>query len=368
MTAQAQTSPNDAAPPPVPGAIDTDVHHTPSAVDELFPYLSDQWRDYIVERGLPGFEPNYYPRGAPISARPDLASPYGSPVNAVPEALIAEVLDRACADHAVLNCLYGVAPMQNEYFASALAAAINDWQRERWLASDRRLRASVVIPTQNPELAAREIDRVAADGGFVQVLTFVRAQMQLGKRFYWPIYAAAQRHGLPVAVHPFGSFNHPNTPAGWASTYIEEYSAQAQLFHAQVVSLVCQGVFAKFPRLRVVLLESGVSWLPPLMWRFDKDWKALRQDTPWVDRPPSELIREHIRLSTAPLDVAGASELLRLIDHLGSEDMLVYSSDHPHWHYEPGTTAVLGLPDGLRAKVLSENARAVYPLDRGNQR
>lgn len=352
-------------PPPTPGAIDTDVHHTPGTVEELFPHLAPQWIDYIVERGLPGFEPNYYPPQSPLTVRPDLVAPDGPPPGTDPEAIIADVLGRAGCTHAVLNTLYGVVPMGNEFFAAAVASAVNDWQRERWLDADPRLHASVIVPTQAPEAAAREIDRVATDGRFVQVLMYVRDRMPLGRSWYWPIYEAAERHGLPLAVHPFGSFHHPNTPAGWASTYAEEYAAQAQLFHAQVVSLVCQGVFTRHPGLRVLLLESGVSWLPPLMWRFDKDWKGLRHDTPWVDRPPSAVIREHIRLATAPLDVADTEELLSVIDQLGSEDLLVYSSDHPHAHHTPGTDAVLGLPDPLRRKVLSDNARALYRIDRG---
>jgi uncharacterized protein len=357
-----------AVPPPTPGAVDTDVHHGPAAVEELFGHLDGYWTDYVVERGLPGFEPNYYPPHGPLSVRPDLSDPDGPPPGTDPGALVADVLDRAGSAHAVLNCLYGVQPMQNEYFAAALSSALNDWQRERWLDADPRLRASVVIPTQSPEAAAREIDRVADDPRFVQVLMFVRDRMPLGRSWFWPIYAAAERHGLPVAVHPFGSFHHPNTAAGWASTYAEEYAGQAQLFHAQVVSLVCQGVFARHPGLRVVLLESGVSWLPPLLWRFDKDWKGLRHDTPWVDRPPSQIVREHVRLSTAPLDVDGTDELLGVIDRLGSEDMLVYSSDHPHAHHDAGAAAVLGLPDPLRRKVLSDNARALYRLDSGENR
>ncbi|MCE3551398.1 amidohydrolase family protein [Pseudonocardia sp. RS11V-5] len=348
--------------------MDVDVHHDLAAVEELFPYLDAHWRDYVVERGLPGFDTNYYPQASPMSVRPDLLRPDGPPPATDPATVAADVLDRTGSSTAILNCLYGVQPMQNEYLAAALSSALNDWQRERWLAVDPRLRASIVVPTQNAELAAREIDRTAADGAFVQVLMFVRDRMQLGKRFFWPIYEAAERHGLPIAVHPFGSFNHPNTPAGWASTYIEEYVAQAQLFHAQVVSIVCQGVLARFPELRFVLLESGASWLPPLMWRFDKDWKGLRHDTPWVDRAPSDLIRRHFRLATAPLDVEGPDGLLRLIDQLGSDEMLLYSSDYPHHHHDPGVGSVLGLPDDLRQKVLSGNARALYPLDRGGHR
>ena len=56
----------------------------------------------------------------------------------------------------------------------------------------------------------------------------------------------------------------------------------SQVFQAQVLSLVSEGVFDKFPDLRVALIETGVTWMPSLMWRFDKEWRGLRNLTPWV--------------------------------------------------------------------------------------
>ena len=84
---------------------------------------------------------------------------------------------------------------------AGFARAINDWMAAEWLDKEPRLRASIVVPMQNPELAAEEIDRVAADRRFVQVLLLVMHDMPLGKRHYWPIYEAAQRHGLPIGIH-----------------------------------------------------------------------------------------------------------------------------------------------------------------------
>jgi predicted TIM-barrel fold metal-dependent hydrolase len=51
-------------------------------------------------------------------------------------------------------------------------------------------------------------------------------------------------------------------------------------------SLVTEGVFNKFPRLKVVLMESGVTWLPAYFWRINKTWRGVRAETPWLDRPP----------------------------------------------------------------------------------
>lgn len=335
--------------------IDCDVHHSVPTLSALFPYLPDRWRDYCVEHGVPELAPSYYPAGSPLSARP------GSDANLVRQ----HVLDDNRADHAILNCLYGIQIISNEDWAVAMARAVNDWQSDVWLSVDPRFRASIVVAPESPHRAAEEIERLAGHPGFVQVLLLLFSQMPFGKRFYWPIYEIAARYRLPVAIHPGVSGGNPLLPSGWPSYYIEDYAAAAPAFQSQLVSLVSEGVFQKFPGLRVVLLESGVSWLPSLMWRLDKNWKGLRREVPWLDRPPSSVVRDHVWLSVQPFDSEGDRDTaLRVIEHIGSTDCLLYASDYPHWHYQDSNETLLQhLSEPERQKVLRKNAIDLYGLE-----
>ena len=117
-------------------------------------------------------------------------------------------------------------------------------------------------------------------------MLLVSGELPLGRRQNWPIYAAAERHGLPIGIHAGSSYRHPNTPVGWPSYYTEDYINQAGAFQTQLTSLIAEGVFAKFPDLTVVLMESGVTWLPGYLWRLTKFWKGLRSEVPWVSDPP----------------------------------------------------------------------------------
>lgn len=78
--------------------------------------------------------------------------------------------------------------------------------------------------------------------------------------------------------------------------HIEDMAAQSIGFQAQLLSMISEGVFEKFPKPQVVLLESGVSWLPAFLWRIDKLWRGLRMEIPWVMQPPSVTVRERIRM------------------------------------------------------------------------
>lgn len=342
--------------------IDADVHAVVPSVEALFPWLSDFWREYISQSGFKGPNDTAYPR-APTSARPGSAPTQG-PAGSDLDLLRQQVLDPWQTQMAILNCAYAIESIHNPDADSALAAATNSWLIEHWLAREPRLRASIVIPSQQPVMAAREIDRVADHPGFVQVFLPVRSAQPYGKRHYWPIFEAAVRHDLVVGLHFGGAPGVPPTAVGWPSYYIEEYAGMAQTYQSQLMSMVVEGVFDKFPTLRLALVESGFSWLPAFLWRFDKDWKGLRRETPWNTRLPSEYIRDHVRLTTQPYDAPpGGQRLMQLLDQLGSDDLLMFSTDYPHWHFdEPEEVLPLDLPASTRRKILSDNARSFYRL------
>lgn len=344
--------------------IDADVHSVVASVEVLFPYLTDHWREYISTSGFKGPVDDPYPPRAPTSIRPDLRTDDGAPAGSTLQQLRTHVLDPLAVEHAILNCSYGVESVHNPDAAAALASAVNDWHISRWLEPEPRLRASIVVPSQQPAMAVTEIDRLGGHPSLVQVYLPVRSATPYGNRIYHPIYEAAVRHDLVVGLHFGGVTGTPPTPVGWPSYYLEEYAGMSQVFQSQLTSLVVEGVFDKFPTLRVAFIESGWSWLPAHLWRLDKEWKGLRREVPWVRRLPSEYVREHIRFTLQPLDVpADATLLPDLFEQLESPDLLMFATDYPHWHFDaPAALAPGILPDYLRSKVMAENARTFYRL------
>jgi predicted TIM-barrel fold metal-dependent hydrolase len=340
--------------------IDCDVHPTVPGIDALLPYLEPFWRDQVIDRGIEGLDNVAYPPNAPISARPDFRTPVERPASDV-GTLGAQVFDRWGAAFAICNCLYGVQLPFNEDMSRAFARAVNNWIAREWLDRDPRLRASIVVPLQNIEFAVEEVERLAADPRFVQVLVLAMGETPLGRRHFWPLYAAAERHGLPIGIHAGSAYRHPVTALGWPSFYVEDYCAQSQGFQSQVASLVCEGVFAKHPQLKVVLIESGVSWVPAFLWRLAKSWRGLRTEIPWVDRSPREIFRDHFRLTLQPFDAPDDTAVVaRLIDHLGSDELLLFSSDYPHWQFDGEPAMPPGISSALATKIMVDNPRATY--------
>jgi uncharacterized protein len=350
------------------GFIDCDIHNIVPSVGALEPYLESRWIHHAETfgmRGHHGFAKGIpYPKVSPGGgSRVDSWPPSGLPPGADLGFMKQQHLDPLPIEYGILNCLYPkVGEQLNEEYGGALARATNDWQVAEWLDKDSRLRASIVVPYENAEFAAEEIERVGDHPGFVQVVLLPRTKEPLGKRRYWKMYEAAERHDLPIGIHFAGLGGNPITSSGWPSYYIEDHTVMSMAFQSQVISLVCEGVFERFPKLRVVLMEGGFAWLPALMWRLDKLWERVGHEVPHLKRRPSEYIRNHMWATTQPMEEPrNPKHLLQVIDHLGSEDMLMFATDYPHWDYDdPDRAFQATVPAELKRKIFSENARALY--------
>jgi predicted TIM-barrel fold metal-dependent hydrolase len=344
--------------------IDADVHAVVPGLDTLFPHMEPQWVDFARERWLPGPDiNNVYPPNAPSTVRSEWRTESGGDPATELAHLQRHILDPWDVDHAILNCYYGIEWVRHPDFAPALARAVNNWLIAEWLDKDPRLRASLVVPPRDPAEMVKEIERVGDHPGFVQVLMPVRSERLYGQRVWHPVYAAMERAGLVFGLHwGGGSEAGAPTPTGWPSWFVEEYAGEQQVYMAQLMSLVAEGVFAAFPDLKVAVGEIGFAWVPSLWWRMETKRKGLRRDIPWVNQPIHELFRERVRFTVAPIDAGPPQELAKIIEWLGSDDILMFATDYPHMHDDDLTVLLDVLGEDARRKLMSENARDLYGL------
>jgi len=348
--------------------IDVDIHPK-SSVEDLRPYLSNRWWDHLHTYGsrqrqgfLKGFP---YPKSQPQASRRDSWPPGGGLPASDLDFMKKQYLDFYPIEYAIMNPLSPTGQGdQNDEFSAAMAFAANEFQIEGWNRRDSRLLASVVVPYEDGEASRTEIRRRAGDRRFAHVLLRSRTCELMGKKRYWPIYEAAIEAGLPVGVHVFGTSGRPASNTGWPSFYIEDMTEHAACCQAQVVSLITEGVFERYPELKIVMIEAGFGWMPSLGWRLDKTWKRLKDEVPHLRKAPSEYLRQHIWVSTQPMEEAEEPEhLIDMMDWVGW-DHIMFSTDYPHWDFDdPFVALPPTLDDKRRAQIFSGNARALYRLD-----
>lgn len=371
MSVIAPPKSTDLAEPAVPktsstelALIDCDIHNAIQSPEAIRKYLSPKWRKHHETYGNRNFTGSYYPRAVPNAARHDSWPPSGLPPGSDLDFMREQLLDEWGFEYGILNYLVGAGGQRNLEFGAAMSAAVNDWQIAEWLEPESRLRASLVTPYEDGQLAAQEIDRVGNHPGYVQVIFAARTSEPMGRRKYWPTYEAAIQNNLAIGIHFGGAGGHPITGSGYPSHYIEDHGGMPQAFQPQVTSLVMEGVFERYPELKVVLIEGGIGWIPPLMWRLDRSWELMGGEVTHVRRPPSEYIREHFWTTTQPIEEPDRTEQFHeLLAQMNMNGHIMFATDYPHWDFDsPDAALPNDLDKSFRKDILAGNAKRLYNL------
>ena len=126
--------------------------------------------------------------------------------------------------------------------------------------------------------------------------------------------------------------------------------------------MIFGGVFERFPDLKLVLSEYGVTWALPMMWRMDRAWELGDRELAGLSRAPSETVRRNVRFTTQPLDEPSVQQQLwKILELMHADETVMFSSDYPHWDGDD-PRLILGsrLPAHLRQPIANGNAIACF--------
>ena len=282
-------------------------------------------------------------------------------------------LDRDGIDTSVLypSLGLGIGGITDAEHAVLACRIYNDWLAEYCSAGPGRLVGVGAIPMQDPVGAAREAERCVRELGFHGV--FIRPN-PCGDLFahdpvYDQLWETVQGLGVPVGLHPAGF---PDT-FGAARTYGALWQGITPLgkvinFMIDVVTtftmMIAAGVLDRFPALKLIVLESGVGWLP---WWLDKmdHWNEARLAGPSIALKPSEYVTRQIWVSGDPDETSFPTAA-----QIAPANRLMWASDFPHLDIlesEPSATGELyehlaGMPRAVAEGILGLNASALYGL------
>ena len=171
---------------------------------------------------------------------------------------------------------------------------------------------------------------------------------------------------LPVLLHVTGSegvYNGAPMPAGgMPDTYIERYVTLGQGAEANLNSMIMNGLFEKFPRLRILFVEYGFVWPIPVMLRMDRLWRGLRHEVPWVKKSPIDYVNDHVWFTTQPIEEPrDPRDLERIVKMVGVQN-LCFSTDYPHWDNDMPMQSLRSLAPEDRDRIFRTNARDVLRL------
>jgi predicted TIM-barrel fold metal-dependent hydrolase len=327
------------------------------------PYLTQsQQRHFDLRKQLP------YPRyELPFgNFSQDAMPPSGGPPGSDPHFTIGQHIEPHGVAAAILSSLEAayLTMLPSADDTVVLSSALNNYLIDHWLSVDPRFKLAIGITPKDPVASAAEIRRLASNEQVVAVFLPIN-DVLMGNRYFHPVYDAAQECGLPIYNHVGGGDGDfrgaAALPGGQPSFFAERRAVFSTIAQANISSLVFEGTFERFPDLKFVFVEWGFAWAPPLMWSMDARWRGLRPDTPWVKRPPSEYVLEHVRWSTQPLDEPETQEhLLAVLDMVHADRTIMFSTDYPHWDNEFPDRVLRGIPNDLKKRMLYGNALETF--------
>jgi predicted TIM-barrel fold metal-dependent hydrolase len=355
--------------------FDADIHlHELDA--DLAPYFELPWRRVLEESGLVREGPRAVrgerlfdvPGYSPLTAYDPLRGDYpeAEPHRITSsEILLADLASRGVDAGLVFpGRLLRAAQSTDDLYVANLMRAYNRYLAERWIDPKRGIYGAIMAANQTPDEAAAEIRNYADSPGFAAVYLPMSGNYPLwGDRMYRPIFAAAEEVGLPVVlqgaltIHTVFPYQLHHLPTALAKQTLSQTTGAM----ANLVSLITTGVFARFPRLRIVVNDVGIAWLPSVADRLDHFYAYLREDVPELTRRPSEYIREQLYLTTHPIE-DDARLFESSLAYLGA-DHLLFGSDWPHFDAdEPDRIAELPLATEVKRQILVGNARQLFRL------
>jgi predicted TIM-barrel fold metal-dependent hydrolase len=230
----------------------------------------------------------------------------------------------------------------------------------------------VIACNHDPQDAAREIRKYADEPSIVGVyLPCAGIDPLWGHRMYDPIYEAAQEADLPVLLHSV-TVTHPVFPFNnhGFDTEIGRHSCSHTFsIMANIVHMITTGVPVRYPQLRVAVTEAGISWVPFLMNRLDKEYLERRREVPFLEERPSHYLKK-MYFATQPIEEPeNLGDLVKFMELYDGEDNTIFASDWPHHDFDhPMKVHQVPFTNEVRRKVFGENALRLFNIDaKGNR-
>ena len=224
----------------------------------------------------------------------------------------------------------------NTEYAVAVTRAYNDWLYDTYLQNDSRFKGMALIPMQRPEAAVAELRRAVEDLGMCgAMLPATGLKAHLGSREYWPVYEEAERLGCCIGIHG-------GCHSGLGFDDMNVYSAVHGLGHpfGQMISfsgILMNGVYDRYPNIRIGFLEGGVSWLLLCLERLHESYETHIPFDPqgqYLNLPEGENIAKYIirqmKEGRISIGCEGGEFALPYAVKVCGNEAFMYSSDFPH--------------------------------------
>jgi predicted TIM-barrel fold metal-dependent hydrolase len=243
-----------------------------------------------------------------------------------------------------------------------LATAYNRWIVEQVLPHEPRMKAMLYLPFNTPDAAEATVKRFLGAPGVVGFLVTSTRYQPVHANEYMRLYAMLEEAGMPIGFHAHHNWHNEYTRH--LNRFLSMHAISFVLSNmVHLTNWVINGLPVRFPKLKVLWIESGLAWLPFLMQRLDHEYLMRVSEAPLLDRLPSEYISQ-MYYTMQPMEATNLKLLEGTLEAIRADTQLLYASDWPHWDFDV-PAKVFDLPfldERAKRNILGFNAARVFNL------
>lgn len=245
-----------------------------------------------------------------------------------------------------------------------MARAYNRWITDNILPKNDRLKSMLYLPFNDPEATYQMVKEFGGKKGVIGFMVVSTRYKPVYDNAYMKTYALLEEMGLPLSFH--ASYHWNDQLVSLTNRFITAHAVGFTFFNAvHCANWVINGLPERFPKLKIIWIESGLAWIPWLMQRLDNDYRMRTSEAPALKKLPSDYMRDMFYTSQ-PMEMVNNPEALELtFKMINAETQLLYSSDYPHWDMDlPSTIWDLKfLSEQAKRNILGLNSKRIFGID-----
>jgi predicted TIM-barrel fold metal-dependent hydrolase len=245
-----------------------------------------------------------------------------------------------------------------------LSWAYSRWLTEEILPLEPRMKTMVYLPFNSPSACMRVIENFTGKPGVVGFMVTSPRHRPVHDNVYMPIYRALEERNVPLGFHAGLGMGMERAWEGM-NRFISVHALGFTWYNiVHMTNMVINGIPERFPKLKIIWIESGLAWIPFLMQRLDNEYMMRTSEAPLLKMKPSEYMSGRFYYTSQPIENINLEALQFNLKMINAEKTLLFASDYPHWDFNLPST-IYDLPflsEQAKRNILGETARQVFNI------
>jgi hypothetical protein len=247
-----------------------------------------------------------------------------------------------------------------------MAWAYSRWLTEEILPHSPGVKTMLYLPMNQPQACVKFVEKFGDHPGVVGFMVTSARYAPVHDNAYMPLYRAIEETGLPLSFHAI--YHQRERMFEGMNRFISVHALGFIVYNlVHIMNMIVNGIPERFPKLKLLWIESGLAWIPFMMQRLDNEYLMRANEAPLLKKLPSEYMKE-MYYTSQPIENQNLEALELTMKMMNAETQLLFSSDYPHWDFNL-PSAIWDLPfldENAKRRILGINAWELFKLDRGN--